>query len=190
MANKRLKSFVFLVEVASEPAPSLLRKVRLWHVFTYVSGILIGLGPLVFPNITNLCPNIFCIWWVLWALINNAGVLYSPRIQQILALNSSMWSGQGSGWGWGRKPSGVHGSEQSPNPPGCGFENSAQGGPSPSFIGRAWGRPPPRACAERGLNRLQQGGPRHRAAPGVGPSTEAIDGDAEVHYRARSCLRL
>ena len=101
-----------------------------------------------------------------------------------------MWSGQGSGWGWGRKPSGVHGSEQSPNPPGYGFENSAQGGPSPSFIGGAWGRPPPRACAERGPNCLQQGGPRHRAAPGVGPSAEAIDGDAEVHYRARSCLRL
>ena len=29
MANKRLKSFVFLVEVALEPAPRLLGKVRL-----------------------------------------------------------------------------------------------------------------------------------------------------------------
>lgn len=66
-SKQKVKDFCFPCEAVSEPIPSLVEKVRLWCVFTYVSEILIGFGPLVFPNITNLCPNTFYIWWVLLA---------------------------------------------------------------------------------------------------------------------------
>lgn len=62
MADKRLKIFVFIVKLSHSQFPASQKgKAAMRCVFTYVSVILIGFGPLVFPNITNLCLNTFYV---------------------------------------------------------------------------------------------------------------------------------
>ena len=86
-----------------------------------------------------------------------------------------MWSCWGTGRGWGRKPSGCALTEQSLNPPGYGFENSAQGRCLQLSSGE------PEAALLQGL--VQRGGltvsskegTHTGAAAGLGPSTEVID---------------